>query len=331
MALKGIHVDKISLNEGSILKKKYNRRMREALVLLPPLYIWYLSIFPIHLLDVAGITILDNYLNVWELNLFLLIICVILAVLMSMNGDGFLGIRVVTTRYNYDFKMSSAEFMGNFSHRIKSETSYMNIRIDKIKEALFDNNGATISNEAIKNDINELSDKIEVLNNLSKKYSRYSNTINLIKKKCNLFDLINESLKYDYSIGVIIKLNIDSNISLVCDESLMIEVFKDIIENSVQAIQANIGNITDEPKIVISGMYDKGKVSISIKDNGIGIPLNQLNTIFDPGVTTKNKEFNSGMGLANCRKVIKEHRGSIIAINNDDDERGATVIINLPK
>jgi len=125
-------------------------------------------------------------------------------------------------------------------------------------------------------------------------------------------------------------INIGGDVFLECDKSLMAEVFKDITDNAVQAIRAkHAPGETEKGEIVISGAQEKGRYKISFKDNGTGVPPNKLENIFDPGVTTKNKEFNSGLGLANCKKVITKHGGNIYAENNGDGD-GATIIIELP-
>jgi signal transduction histidine kinase len=65
---------------------------------------------------------------------------------------------------------------------------------------------------------------------------------------------------------------------------------------------------------------------IEVQDSGTGIAPDQLETIFDPFVTTKPDGL--GMGLAICRSIIERHRGTIRAANNPD--RGATFCVTLP-
>jgi signal transduction histidine kinase/CheY-like chemotaxis protein len=50
-------------------------------------------------------------------------------------------------------------------------------------------------------------------------------------------------------------------------------------------------------------------VRISIKDHGVGIPQDQLNRIFDPFYSTKQK--GSGLGLTIAYSIIKKHNGHI--------------------
>ena len=50
-------------------------------------------------------------------------------------------------------------------------------------------------------------------------------------------------------------------------------------------------------------------VRISFEDQGVGIPTDYLSKIFDPYFTTKQK--GSGLGLATCYSIIKQHEGHI--------------------
>jgi len=314
--LRGIRKDKEFLKEGSILKKKRNRKLQEALLLLPPQYIWFLSVFPVNLLNVLGLSAFGKYLQIWQINLVVVLLSIIGVIVLAVYGEGSFGIKIVPTRYSYTHKMPNDEFMGNFSHRVKSDTSYMSVLANKIKDSLSSDKDSKGILKEINGNIDELLSDIETLNNLSRKFNRYSNKVELEKKTNKLISLLNESIRD----GVEIRMQVDENLYLECDKVLMIEVFKDIIENSIQAIQAR--NMTEEIKgeIVIIGSYDRNKYKMKFVNNGIGILPNKIDSIFDVGMTTKNKEFNSGLGLANCKKVISKHGGRIFAENNDNGE-----------
>jgi signal transduction histidine kinase len=52
-----------------------------------------------------------------------------------------------------------------------------------------------------------------------------------------------------------------------------------------------------------------GEVIINISDTGTGISKKEINDIFKPFFTTKERGV--GLGLAICQKIIKEHGGQI--------------------
>jgi signal transduction histidine kinase len=64
------------------------------------------------------------------------------------------------------------------------------------------------------------------------------------------------------------------------------------------------------PKIYLDiAAKPEGKVSISVRDNGTGIPQDQLDRIFIPFFSTKEK--GSGIGLSLSRQIILMHRGTL--------------------
>jgi two-component system, NtrC family, sensor kinase len=99
------------------------------------------------------------------------------------------------------------------------------------------------------------------------------------------------------------------------------QVFHNIIENAIEAIG-------DRGEITIRTIKDKDTAIIQITDTGSGIPVEQLENVFDPGFTTKGVGVGTSMGLAICYQIVNEHQGEIF-INSTIGE-GTSVTINLP-
>jgi signal transduction histidine kinase len=78
--------------------------------------------------------------------------------------------------------------------------------------------------------------------------------------------------------------------------------------------------------IVRTTLNDGSNVLVEVRDSGIGIAPDKLESIFDPFITTKRDGL--GMGLSICRSIIETHGGKVWAANNPD--RGATFSIVLP-
>ena len=78
-------------------------------------------------------------------------------------------------------------------------------------------------------------------------------------------------------------------------------------------------------------------ITITVEDDGPGIPPDNMETIFDRFYTERPKgaQFgsHSGLGLAICRQIIKAHKGEIHAENRIESEKvlGARFVIRLPK
>ncbi|MDD5382415.1 MAG: ATP-binding protein, partial [Candidatus Margulisbacteria bacterium] len=79
-------------------------------------------------------------------------------------------------------------------------------------------------------------------------------------------------------------------------------------------------------EIVITTSDKDGEVQVAISDTGPGIEAGTINKIFDPFYTTK--ESGTGLGLAIAKKIIDEHKGSILVASQPGD--GTTFTICLP-
>jgi signal transduction histidine kinase len=107
------------------------------------------------------------------------------------------------------------------------------------------------------------------------------------------------------------------DIIVICDSQKMQIVFSNIILNAIQAIGENKGTIN------IRAKKKQNAVEIKIEDSGPGIASNVYDKIFDPLVTTKQE--GTGLGLASCKSIIEQHKGTISATN-----KPTTIIITLP-
>jgi signal transduction histidine kinase len=87
-------------------------------------------------------------------------------------------------------------------------------------------------------------------------------------------------------------------------------------------------NIDYEPKVIVTTHSHDGKVEITVKDNGTGIPAKWQDKIFQPFFTTKPAGLGTGLGLSLSYDIIKAHGGQI-RLNSTEGE-GSTFIIDIP-
>ena len=80
-------------------------------------------------------------------------------------------------------------------------------------------------------------------------------------------------------------------------------------------------------KITAARHSQTSRIIIAIKDNGCGIPEINMSKIFQLHFTTKKSGH--GLGLANCRKIIKNHKGDITLESKEGE--GTTFTITLPE
>lgn len=104
------------------------------------------------------------------------------------------------------------------------------------------------------------------------------------------------------------------------DGDLMRQVAINLILNAGGAMQEG-GKLT-----ISTRSCDKGHVEILFADSGCGIPSENLEKIFEPFYTTR--ERGTGLGLAITKQIIEQHHGEIRI--ESEPGRGTTVTVNLP-
>lgn len=109
----------------------------------------------------------------------------------------------------------------------------------------------------------------------------------------------------------------DKDLILKCDPAQIEVVIANLLRNAIDAVE-NDGIIS------IKLSEDQNYHIISIEDTGPGIPEENLQKIFEPLFTTKQK--GTGLGLASCKNIVEQHNGTIIAENNP-----TAFTIKLPK
>jgi signal transduction histidine kinase len=107
------------------------------------------------------------------------------------------------------------------------------------------------------------------------------------------------------------------------DGDKMRQVFLNVLRNAYETAEEG-GRI----KVSLSLLKDEPgkKIKVEIADNGSGIPPEKREIIFEPFYTTKSSGI--GLGLANARKIIEQHNGSIKV--RDDFKQGACFEILIP-
>lgn len=107
------------------------------------------------------------------------------------------------------------------------------------------------------------------------------------------------------------------------DRVQIISLFQNIIANAVKYCNK-------KPLIEISTETCDGKHIIHFKDNGIGIPQENIKNIFNLFSRGElNNERGNGIGLALCKKIVSIHKGNISV--RSSVEKGSTFTISLPQ
>ncbi len=112
----------------------------------------------------------------------------------------------------------------------------------------------------------------------------------------------------------------DENAMVPMDMDKMKQALYNILKNAMESIPgAGTISVSVEPN-------GRGQVSVKISDTGTGLTPEELDRIFSPEYTTKEKGL--GLGLPLAHEIIRGHRGDVHVTSRVD--KGTTVEILLP-
>lgn len=147
-----------------------------------------------------------------------------------------------------------------------------------------------------------LMERINILYNTVKDNRIYLKNISLNK----LIDSLVKSYSQQYS-KTNIKVNMESEMTILADETYLGEAINNLIMNAHDAIYET--EKTEEGIIIISCYQEQNYTVIEVNDNGVGMAEKELKKVFDPYYTSKNTNSNWGMGLQYVRLITREHFG----------------------
>ncbi len=218
-------------------------------------------------------------------------------------------------------KQKALAEVGKFSlmvaHEVKNPLSIIKSSLEMLKEDL-----------AISSDnpmVVYIEDEIRRLNKLIEDFLIFARPSEIELRPVNLNEMareVAERVKYlDGNGAVEIIQDIPEGQCLVdADPELLTGALWNIVKNGCEATEGN-------GKLWIKVYEDKSSWIIEVRDNGEGIPEDNIERIFDPFFTTKAK--GTGLGLAFALQVVTAHGGDITARNADTG--GAEFRVIIPK
>ena len=147
--------------------------------------------------------------------------------------------------------------------------------------------------------------------NKEKKETTYNEVID------SVLNIVQLSLE---SKNITIKKDLQSDIVFTTYPSELKQVVLNLLKNAEDVL---VENHIKNPIITI----ETNNKSLTISDNGGGIPNDIIEKIFDPYFSTKTKKDGTGLGLYMSKTIIEEHCNGIIEVSNSDI--GAVFTINL--
>lgn len=117
-------------------------------------------------------------------------------------------------------------------------------------------------------------------------------------------------------------LDISEDVDLLLgDENRIKQILINLLDNAIR--------FTDEHgKVNLKGYTEDNNVVLSVEDNGMGIPEEDLPNVIEKFYKGKNSKSNSGIGLSICQEIVELHEGKLIIESKENI--GTLVRVLLP-
>ncbi|MBW2029674.1 MAG: PAS domain S-box protein [Deltaproteobacteria bacterium] len=106
----------------------------------------------------------------------------------------------------------------------------------------------------------------------------------------------------------------------LADRDRIKQVILNLVNNAIDAME-NGG------KLSLQSKRSGGKVLVTVRDTGCGIPRPEQGKVFSPFFTSK--EHGTGLGLSISKRIIEEHRGSSLTMESEEG-KGTSFQITMP-
>ncbi len=160
-----------------------------------------------------------------------------------------------------------------------------------------------------------------------------SGRMNLHPETFNIYDLLEEvcsitsSLASERNTSLFIQEDSERDIEIYADDTRIRQVMINLVNNAIK--------FTENGKIAISLKHlDSARVLITVKDTGIGIPPDKLESIFQEFTqvdsSTTRKVGGTGLGLPISRRLAEMHGGRLWAESSGIPGEGSVFFVELP-
>lgn len=157
--------------------------------------------------------------------------------------------------------------------------------------------------------------------------------MNLNPEKFHVFEVVDEvisitsTLASERNISLFLHEESDQELEIFADRTRLRQVLINLVNNSIK--------FTEKGKISVKiSALEGARVLITVKDTGIGIPPEKLESVFleftQVDTSTTRKVGGTGLGLPISRRLVEMHGGRLWAESTGVDGEGSSFFVELP-
>ncbi|MBM7653657.1 sensor histidine kinase [Neobacillus cucumis] len=217
-------------------------------------------------------------------------------------------IQTLANDLNY-LRQERNEFLASVSHELRTPLTYINGYADIAKRKELSESDRFKYLDIIHEESQRLSRLLKELFDLAK---LDQNTFSISKEQIDLSVFLNSIyqrvLPAFMNKGITLKLDCQQPININIDPTRFEQVILNLLDNSLKYSKENTSTF-------IGATEENGKIEITIKDQGIGIPPEDLPYIFDRLYRVEKSRSRAtggfGLGLAIVKQLVEAHGGTI--------------------
>ena len=127
--------------------------------------------------------------------------------------------------------------------------------------------------------------------------------------------------------GIVFESDLPSHpVRIACDARQVGQALTNIIKNSVEAIEGREGADLPPGRVAVGLAENEGTVTLTVSDNGRGLPPEQRERLAEPYVTTRAK--GTGLGLAIVKKIMEDHGGELVLADVPGSGASASLVFH---
>jgi signal transduction histidine kinase len=162
----------------------------------------------------------------------------------------------------------------------------------------------------IRDGIERVSQIVSDLGRFTRDSGRYDEILSLR----NVVDQAVRLLSHQFGDDISLEQKIDEKAVVKGNHNQLVQVVINFLQNSIDGIRERVragddgkpGQIT-----VAAARSERGGWDLTVHDNGIGIPPERLNKIFDPFFTSKDVGKGMGLGLSITHHILERHNAVV--------------------
>jgi two-component system NtrC family sensor kinase len=239
-----------------------------------------------------------------------------------------LEIEDVIAKTEHASKMASiGRLASGVAHEINNPLAIINEKAGLMKDILEVSDSLEPSKEKFMSLINGIAESVNRCRTITHRLLGFSRRMEISHETVDINDALKEVISFlDKEIlyrNIRLELNLQKDLpKVITDKGQVQQVFLNIINNAIDAVR-------EEGQINVSSQVKNNRfIRVSVRDNGLGIPKENLKHIFEPFYTTKEKGKGTGLGLSISYGIMQKLRGTIYV--ESEVNRGTTFTIEIP-